>query len=491
VTSRSARARSAAGIPDRPDLVLIITDQQRFDQVGYESAGLFETPHIDGLAAKGVCFDRAYSGSTTCIPARNSLLTGLQHHQVPKQANGLNLREGFWTVAHVLRSAGYQTAFIGKMHASPMRAGHGFEIVRLCEDLGYLATAAGMDNDDADDYREWLLARGVEDWRDASPGEWFRRVGRWFPYDAELHPTAWIEREAKLVLGQRDPTRPLLLVVSFPQPHAPVNPPEVYLSRYDEADTALPADGDEVNARLPECFAEAMRIGDGQSRAWHVKGNEVQARGMLTRVRAVVAQIDDAVGGILELVDITRSVIFFTSDHGDYGGHRGLLQKNPGIPFDDLARVPLVVAGFDVVGGRRVSSLVQSCDFSLTCFDYAAVAVPLHEFDTCSLRPLLDKRWSAVTNADRTVMCSAFGWPMLRRGPMKYVLHRKSGTAVLFDLDRDPGETMSLLEERASQSVGKELAQELQLRLSRRPPELRLFPTSEYDLSDRQERWPT
>ena len=146
------------------------------------------------------------------------------------------------------------------------------------------------------------------------------------------------------------------------------------MSRFDEADTALPEDGDEVNARLPGSALQRRRIGDGRLRAWHVKGNEALARGTLTRVRAVVSQIDDAVGRILELVDMTQSVIFFTSDHGDYAGHRGLLQKNPAIPFDDLARVPLVVAGFDVVGGRRVSSLVQSCDFSLTCLDYAAVA---------------------------------------------------------------------------------------------------------------------
>src|SRR5882724_1471070 len=94
-------------VADRPDLVLIMTDQQRFDQVGYASGGHFETPTLDALAARGVIFDAAYSASTVCVPARAALMTGLQPHRLPTQDNPFSLREGFWTVAHELRSAGY------------------------------------------------------------------------------------------------------------------------------------------------------------------------------------------------------------------------------------------------------------------------------------------------------------------------------------------------------------------------------------------------
>jgi hypothetical protein len=99
------------------------------------------------------------------------------------------------------------------------------------------------------------------------------------------------------------------------------------------------------------------------------------------------------------------------------------------------------------------------------------------ENEEADVRPLLTHRSSKMPDEDRTVKCSAFGWPMLRRRPMKSVLHRESGAAALFDLDLDPGETANLLGERASRSVGEELAQELQLRRSRRPPEPQLFPT--------------
>ena len=161
-------------MPTRPDIVLIMTDQQRFDQVGYASGGHFETPNIDRLAAGGVIFDRAYSASTVCVPSRVALLTGLQPHRVPTQENRFALREGFWTVAHELRRAGYETALIGKMHFAPVHARHGFETMRLCEHLSAqgLGALSKERSDEVDDYHDWLVSRGLTDWR-AEPASRF------------------------------------------------------------------------------------------------------------------------------------------------------------------------------------------------------------------------------------------------------------------------------------------------------------------------------
>ena len=115
---------------ERRDLVLVMTDQQRFDQVGYASSGHFETPAIDALAKRGVVFDTAFSAATTCVPARTALLTGLHPHRTPAQENGDAVREGFWALAHALRHAGYETALMGKMHFAPVHAPHGFETMR-------------------------------------------------------------------------------------------------------------------------------------------------------------------------------------------------------------------------------------------------------------------------------------------------------------------------------------------------------------------------
>ena len=106
-------------VPRQPDIVLILTDQQRHDQVGYASGGHFETPNLDRLAARGTVFDHAYSAATVCVPSRVSMLTGLAAHRVPLEpGTDLHLRQGTDTVARHLRSAGYQTALVGKMHFS-------------------------------------------------------------------------------------------------------------------------------------------------------------------------------------------------------------------------------------------------------------------------------------------------------------------------------------------------------------------------------------
>ena len=447
----------------RPDLVLIMTDQQRHDQVGYASGGHFETPNVDGLARDGVRFEHAYSASTTCVPARVALLTGLQPHRVPTQVNRFALREGFWTVARALRDAGYETALIGKMHFAPVHADHGFDTMRLCEHLlgqGLTGLEDARHEDLFDEYHDWLLARGLDDWRFAAPS-------RRFPYGVGEHPTGWVESEACAFLDGRDRSRPLFLIVSFPHPHAPYNPPEPYASMYRPADSQLPAGGFEVNDGLPEVFRSAMTR-FGRRVIPHVDPENVRPlQRFLATVRGLVRHVDDAIGRVLERIDPDASVVFFTSDHGDWSGHRGLMRKQPWLPFDDLARVPFVVRGADAVAGLRVHGLVQSSDLVLTCLDYAGVSPPAIDFDTRSLRPQLTGAREPDAD-DRAVYCATtMGWPMVRRGRFKYVEHRGSRTGVLFDLDDDPAERVDLAPDPAFAAVVAELQAALERELGR------------------------
>src|SRR5262245_35736310 len=112
-----------------------MTDQQRFDQLGFMSGGHFETPALDRLAAAGTVFDAAYSSAPVCVPARMSLLTGILPNRLPHQEGSTALREGHWTIARAVQAAGYETAIVGKMHWTPVHSEHGFETMRMCEDL--------------------------------------------------------------------------------------------------------------------------------------------------------------------------------------------------------------------------------------------------------------------------------------------------------------------------------------------------------------------
>lgn len=442
------------GGADRPDIVLIMTDQQRFDQVGYASGGDFDTPTLDALAESGVVFDRAYSASTVCVPARTALLTGLQPHRVPTQENGLALKEGFWTVAHALRAAGYETALIGKMHFAPVHATHGFETMRMCEHLDSqgLGPLSFERADTVDEYHDWLLDHGHPDRRIGDDDAGSER-----PLPPEAHPTSWVERETTEFLARRDRTRPLFLVISFPHPHAPYDPPEPYASMYDSADSAAPVDSYASNENLPLVFQIATEMSATRQAAADADG----VRRFLATVRGLLKHIDDSIGRLVKQLDLTSTTLFFTSDHGDFAGHRGLMRKNPWIPFDDLVRVPLFACGSHVRGGRRIDGLVQTSDLARTWLELAGVAMP-EEVESASegLLPMLVGE-TAGADPDRVVFAAlTVGWPMVRRGAYKYIEHEshgKNGQAVLFDLGSDPGETINRVDDPELADVRREL----------------------------------
>ncbi|HKA84196.1 MAG TPA: sulfatase-like hydrolase/transferase, partial [Acidimicrobiales bacterium] len=432
---------------------------------GHSSGGYFDTPNLDRLARNGVIFENAYSASTVCVLSRVALMTGIEPHRVPTQENPWALREGFWTVAHELRRAGYQTALIGKAHFTPVHAQHGFETLRLCEHLtaqglGPLSRARG---DELDDYHHWLHACGHADWRFGNPEDRLRL--HTFPHGPEVHPTGFVEREAAAFLNDRDPGRPMFLVVSFPHPHAPYNPPEPYASMFDPADARVPGDGFEVNAGLPMVCQLALK----RARTRDDAANERHVRRFLASVRGLIKHIDDAIGRLIEQLDMTSTLVAFTSDHGDYAGHRGLLRKTPWMPFDDLTRVPLLYAGHGVAGGRAVTDLVQSYDFALTALDYAGLVPGVEDVDGRSLRPLLAGRPEA-DDLDRSVYSAiGVGWPMIRRGNHKYFVHAQHRTPVLFDLDDDPGERVNRAGDPGYAAVERDLSDRLAQREAKPP----------------------
>ena len=418
----------------RPNLLLIMTDQQRSDAAGFGNSQYADTPALDALAAQGVVFTNAYSASTTCVPARSALLTGLFEHRLPRGPDGKALRDGYWNIAHALKSTGYRTGLFGKMHFSPINARHGFDVIRSAE---HITLHAGYESDDRDGYREWIESKGLRDVRfDARPGHLF-------PYDETLHPTHWITDEA-LRFVTNETAEPFFAIVSYSGPHTPLDPPEPYASLYPALNELIPADGMSVNNNLPDFFRNAMEIlpdaffnpilVDHLGEGW--------VREILAAIRALIRHIDANIGRLLQHIDLTNTLVCFTSDHGDYGAHRGLIGKVPWIPFDDLAKVPLFYAGAGVRGGRRISNLVHSCDMALTFLEAAGVLPSNHElFDTKSLWPSL---CGETMKDDRTIHSSlTMGWPMVRRGRYKLIGQIYKGTA-LFDLEDDPGETRDI-----------------------------------------------
>jgi choline-sulfatase len=135
--------------------------------------------------------------------------------------------------------------------------------------------------------------------------------------------------------------------------------------------------------------------------------------------------------------------VAFTSDHGDYSGHRGMLGKYPWLAFEDLVRVPLFYAGYGVTGGRVVSSFVQNYDFALTALDYAGIERAELDFDSLSVRHMLSGR-GGPEDADRAVFsCTGMPWATVRHGSYKFCPHIDEQATMLFDLEQDPTESVN------------------------------------------------
>jgi arylsulfatase A-like enzyme len=440
----------------RPSFLLVMTDQQRADSPGFATPGRVDTPFLDALAQKGIVFENTYSASTTCVPSRSALLTGLFDQRLPRGPDGRALRDGYWNVAHGLSAVGYETALFGKMHFSPIGAHQGFDVIRSCE---HLTVHAGYSPDDVDDYRRFITSQGLRDVR------FLPREDMRFPYEAKLHPTSWITAEAIRFLETRDASRPFFAIVSYPGPHSPHDPPEPYASLYDGRVEPIPPDGMHVNDGLPPGFRAAFHGTPGDSfqpqRVTDLRPEDVRSE--ITAMRALVRHIDDSIRELMSHVSLEDTVVFFTSDHGDYGAHRGMLGKVPWIPFDDLAKVPMLCVGHGVEGGRRVTAPVQSCDIPLTFLDLASAQPPLHPFfDALSLAPVLRGQ---EADPERAVFCAfSMGWPMIRKGPLKYIAHGFADR-VLFDLEADPGETRNVAEENLD--VVTDLAIHMQLQIQR------------------------
>lgn len=358
-----------------PDIVVVMTDQQRHDQVGFFRGSTVATPALDALVAGGVVFETAYSGSSTCIPARNALLTGVLNHRLPKQHGDLLLREGTWTVARALRSVGYETALIGRMHFTPMHADHGFDVVQTCEHLNATKHALGPDGaPDLDDYADWLVAEGVASWGRLIPGEppelvpgrrpegartafpcprdggrasspcWSGRSPPSSNTGTPPGPSSW---SSPSPTRTRRSTRPSPTRPATTPPRSPSPSTSIPAGRVCPSPSAMPS----------HVAASASAVGGSPSTARERCG------GALAHTLGLIDHLDETIGRIVAGLDRERTVVAFASDHGDFAGHRGLAGKVPWIPF-----------------------------------------------------------------------CTDMGWPAARKGRWKYILRPQAWVAVLFDL---------------------------------------------------------
>lgn len=419
----------------RPNILFIMTDQQRGDCLSIEGHPVLLTPTMDRIAHQGIRFTRAYTTCPSCIAARRSLLSG----QFPRTHGLVGYREGLaWdppaTMAGALTRAGYQTAWIGRsMHQHPPRKRFGFEHLVVSDHR----------QPDGNDYGEWLSGKEPE----GSGGvygtgvmhnDWTARP--WHMPEA-YHPTNWTVNRALEFLRKRDPSCPFFLAVSFLAPHPPLIPPAPYFERYLRTDLPEPVVGDWA---VPPPN-KGLGLGQESSRVMLAGEALRSARagyfGLINHVDDQINRLLNPVNGIDRMTG-GNTVVIFTSDHGEMLGDHYFWRKT--VPYEPSARVPLLIRparDMRIQPGQVVDHPACLEDIMPTVLDMAGIDAP-DSVEGRSLLPLMrgqDPSWRDYLHIEHAPMHHT-----LTDGREKFIWFTSDGREQFFRLTEDPLECRNL-----------------------------------------------
>jgi arylsulfatase A-like enzyme len=424
----------------RPHILLITTDQQRYDALGFNGNPHLETTNLDDLAHRGVNFDRAYVTCPVCIPARRTLLSG-QHpftHGLRSYRDGLEWSPPF-TLPGILSSAGYQTQLVGKMHMHPMGIRHGYDNLVLSETSHWRPTSPTQDRND---YVRWLRSQGVLEHPHAHGINGNGRLVTPWPLEDRFHHNNWLAREAVSFLTERrDPTAPFFLHLSFFHPHPPLVPTRDYLDRYLEKDIPPSPQGEWVPTSPPRPgIPSDSAVGPF---------DPLQIRRARAAYYALIHHIDDCIAHVIESwreYGNPRAqdplYVIFSSDHGEMLGQHQLFRKSLG--YEASSHVPLFISGYNVpIRPSRSQALACWEDLLPTVAELAGVELP-GPVDGVSLAPLL-RGESLHTRDDLIGMChGAHTNYFIVHGTHKYIWYEATQEEQLFNLETDPQELRDL-----------------------------------------------
>jgi arylsulfatase A-like enzyme len=436
----------------RPNVLWICTDQQRYDTIHALGNKHIRTPNINRLVATGTAFEHAYCQSPICTPSRASFLTGMYPSTIHACINGNDhWDEAAPLVTKTLADVGYDCGLVGKFHLSSAMA-HEPEL--RPRDDGYrrfwYSHAPHQGIGKGNQYTDWLTSIGQD----------YKILKKRYGYiPARWHQTTWCADRA---IGFIEEKRkgPWLLSVNIYDPHGPFDPPQEYIDRFD-IDTLPGPRFRESDLKAQERFKGINYkglAGDTRNR----QGKERQAK-----YWAQIELIDENVGRILDVLEQTgqrkNTIVIFTSDHGDMTGDHGLVAKGCRF-YDPLVRVPLIFSWPDrFKAGLRSQALVELTDIVPTLLEVNGLSIP-DRIQGRTLLAILEGRADPHEHRDfvRSVFYRVTEGPqsyatMLRTRRYKIVNYHGHNPGELFDLETDPYEFDNLWDEPAYSDVRFEL----------------------------------
>jgi choline-sulfatase len=436
----------------QPNVLFLMTDQQRFDTIAALGNQHTYTPHMDHLVRRGLTFTNAYSQCPVCLPARYTIRTGCEPpttraftngrvKPVDGQAATMTGRCGPY-LAQTMRAAGYRTFGIGKFHSQPWNEDLGYDVHLHSEELYGTPEQRRQDA-----YASWIAAKHPEyDFIEALMGE---RTEMYYmpqmsPTPAHCGVERWAAERAieQIASGGR---QPYFGFVSFIGPHPPFAPPLPFNRMYDPDRMPNPVRGKLETDHMDE------QIPFMNQTIWAEDINDSHARVLKARYYGEISYIDDCIGRILAAVDKrgdgANTLICFFADHGDHLGDHHAWQKESF--FEASCHIPFLVSWPErlAAGGRR-GELVSLADL----FGIATRAAGKPE-----MRQGVDVLGGvAGTAAPREYLFGYYEQPgtpffkiMVRHQEWKYIFFANGGRQQLFHLGEDPGELNNLATARA------------------------------------------
>lgn len=447
----SAGTAEEAG--QRPNVLVVLVDDLRWDEIGCAGHAFARTPNIDRIACEGARFRNAFATTPLCSPVRASLLTGqyAHHHGIVDNTTRSEASHELITFPRILQQNGYETGYVGKWH---------------------------MGNDDT-----------------ARPGfdDWVGMKGQGTSFDPVLNEngtrrqasghTTDVLNDRAVRFVRRERSKPFCLYIAHKALH-----PE--LIQYDDGSISDPSAAKFMPAeRHRERYADApiprrlnvtdtlegkpalKRPIEGLPPLGRATGTDDET--VRDRLR-MLAAVDEGVGRLFDALEATgqldNTLFVFTSDHGYWYGEHGLSVERR-LAYEEAARIPLLVRYPPLVGGCRViDPFALSIDLAPTVLELAGVKTP-GGMDGRSLVPLLKGKtpgdWRTsflIEYYSDTVFprIRDMGYKAIRTERYKYIHYVDlEGMDELYDLKNDPYEMENLIDDPASQGVLAGLKAEL------------------------------
>jgi len=423
----------------RPNVLFLMSDEHRFDVVGYEGNDVVRTPTLDFLAQTGVVFRNAYTASPICIPGRQAMMSG----QLPMTCGchrfGDDLAPNSMTFARRFAQYAYVTACSGKLHHTGVDQMQGWT-VRIGADMH--TTDRYIDGKVESEFEKYTPAPGTGKWSNQKEIE---RAGAGESINAIQDEYSVLGAEDFLSGHFADPYydrpgshRPLLFKLSLRQPH--------YAFRTDEEKFLYYLN------RVP-IYEEPRADHPVLSRTQAPPDVDASPRDIRRATAAyygMVETVDEQFGRVLDHLeqlgqDIDDWIIVYTSDHGEMLGEHGIWEKTQF--YEASSRVPLIIRWpKNLTGGTVVNENVNLCDLFATLCDLADLPIPDGR-DSRSLVPLMTGDSSGWVN--ETVSAILEDRVMIKHDALKYCSYGPDIPEVLFDLEADPKENTSVIDDPA------------------------------------------